>query len=68
MYIKGADNIIKARLASQQTFKLDFELDQFARIGLRTLLIAMRYISEEQYSDYKKKVAKLPLENKEKAM
>jgi phospholipid-transporting ATPase len=45
MYIKGADNIIKARLAPNQTFNLDYELDKFSTIGLRTLLIAMRYIS-----------------------
>ena len=45
MYIKGADNIIKARLAKEQAFNVDIELDSFSRIGLRTLLIAMRFIS-----------------------
>lgn len=68
LYTKGADNIIKARLAKEQTFQLDFELDRFARIGLRTLLIAMRYISEEEYAAYRKKLLTLPLENKEQAM
>jgi magnesium-transporting ATPase (P-type) len=61
MYIKGADNIIKERLAPNQTFNLDFELDRFSRIGLRTLLIAMRYISEEEYAKFKRDCESLPL-------
>jgi phospholipid-transporting ATPase len=68
LYIKGADNIIKARLAPNQTFELDYELDRFSRIGLRTLLIAMRHLSEEEYTKYKKDCESLPLEGKEKAM
>lgn len=61
MYIKGADNIIKARLAKEQAFNLDIELDNFSRIGLRTLLIAMRFISEEEYSNFKRRSSELPL-------
>ncbi len=61
MYIKGADNIIKARLAKGQAFNLDIELDNFSRIGLRTLLIAMRFISEEEYSNFKRRSSELPL-------
>jgi len=45
MYIKGADNIIKQRLSPDQTLNLDKQLDKFAKEGLRTLIIAMRYIS-----------------------
>jgi P-type E1-E2 ATPase len=45
LYSKGADNIIKSRLAKNQTFDVDGELNTFSRIGLRTLLIAMRLIS-----------------------
>ena len=47
MYSKGADNIIKQRLARNQHIHIDQELDSFARIGLRTLLIAMRVISPQ---------------------
>lgn len=47
MYTKGADSIIKKRLAEDQTFDLDTELNRFSVIGLRTLLIAMRVISEK---------------------
>ena len=46
MYSKGADSIIMNRLARDQTFKLDDELTRFSNIGLRTLLVAMRFISE----------------------
>lgn len=56
MYTKGADSIVKARLASDQKLNLDDELTKFSRIGLRTLLIAMKTISEADYSNFKKKV------------
>lgn len=45
MYTKGADNIIKERLAKDNQLNLDDELNKFSVIGLRTLLIAMRVIS-----------------------
>jgi magnesium-transporting ATPase (P-type) len=47
MFTKGADSIIKARLSNDQKLNLDEELTKFSRIGLRTLLIASRIISEE---------------------
>ena len=47
MYTKGADSIVKKRLADDQTFDLDSELNRFSVIGLRTLLIAMRVISQK---------------------
>lgn len=50
MYTKGADSIIKKRLADDQTFNLDSELNRFSVIGLRTLLIAMRIISQKEYN------------------
>jgi magnesium-transporting ATPase (P-type) len=67
MYTKGADSIVKARLARGQTFSLDDELHKFSVVGLRTLLIAMRVISEEEYSAFRKKGGSLPEEGKEKA-
>lgn len=66
MYSKGADSIIQRRLAQEQTFSLDEELTKFSVIGLRTLLIAMRIISDEEYEGFKKKVNSLPPENREK--
>ena len=64
MYSKGADNIIKQRLAKNQHIHIDQELDSFARIGLRTLLIAMRVISPKEYQEVRDKVNQLPLEGK----
>lgn len=56
LYTKGADSIIKARLASDSKLNLDDDLMRFARIGLRTLLIGMRIISEQEYKEFKRKV------------
>lgn len=47
MYIKGADSIIKERLSKDNQLNLDDELNKFSVIGLRTLLVAMRVISEQ---------------------
>lgn len=47
MYTKGADNIIKQRLAVDNALNLDDELNRFSVIGLRTLLIGMRVISDK---------------------
>lgn len=47
MYMKGADNIVKSRLAKDNQLKLDDELNQFSVIGLRTLLVGMRVISDK---------------------
>lgn len=60
MYMKGADSIVKGRLAADQKLNLDQELTKFSRIGLRTLLVAMKTISESDYASFKNKVEKLP--------
>lgn len=67
LYTKGADSIIKSRLSLDQKLNLDSELDRFAKIGLRTLLIGMRLISEQEYSQFKKAVEALPTANREEA-
>ena len=64
MYTKGADSIIKARLATDQALNLDAQLTKFSRIGLRTLLIAMKTISESEYNSFKKNIAELPTQNR----
>jgi magnesium-transporting ATPase (P-type) len=46
MYTKGADSIIKSRLSKENRLNLDMELNEFAKIGLRTLLVGMRIISD----------------------
>lgn len=46
MYTKGADNIIKQRLSPKSILNLDDNLTEFSKIGLRTLLIGMRTLSD----------------------
>jgi len=46
MYTKGADSIVKSRLSKDNRLNLDMELNEFAKIGLRTLLVGMRIISD----------------------
>lgn len=45
MYMKGADSIVKQRLAKDSILNVDKELNRFSTIGLRTLIVAMRTIS-----------------------
>ena len=51
VYIKGADNIIKSRLGPNQPFleQIEMYLNQFSLIGLRTLMVAMKILSEDEY-------------------
>ena len=60
MYTKGADNIVKQRLSIKSKLNLDNELNDFSKIGLRTLLIAMRTISDAEYLNFKSKISNLP--------
>lgn len=62
-----ADSIVKQRLAKDSKLNLDDELNQFSRIGLRTLLVGMRTISDSEYSAFRKNVEALPPTNKEAA-
>ena len=55
-FILQADSIVKGRLAPDQKLNLDDELNRFAKIGLRTLLVAMKTISNKEYEDFKKNV------------
>lgn len=55
-----ADSIVKERLSPHQKLNLDNELTQFSNIGLRTLLVAMRIISEKEYSNFVAAVEKIP--------
>jgi len=51
---KGADSIINARLAPDQPHskKTNEDLDQYAEIGLRTLLIAYKFIGQLDYEQW----------------
>lgn len=53
LYIKGADSVIKARMNPniEQPYlkKIEKKLDEFSKMGLRTLLIAWKELSPQQY-------------------
>ena len=55
LYAKGADVVIKKRLSKEvsQNFlsKTDAYVDAFSLKGLRTLLVAMKVISNEEYAE-----------------
>lgn len=48
---KGADSIINARLKHNQPHvtQTNADLEKYAEVGLRTLLIAYKYIDEDFY-------------------
>ena len=51
---KGADSIINARLAADASHvrETNRDLEAYAEVGLRTLLVAYRYIDEDFYQDW----------------
>ena len=56
LYSKGADNVIFERLADGQDAaksKTQEHLDKFAMDGLRTLVLGVRELSQEQFDDWK---------------
>ena len=57
---KGADSIIKERLSPRQKLNLDLELEKCSKIGLRTLLVGMRIISEDEYANFQRKLKAIP--------
>ncbi|KAG8948486.1 hypothetical protein FRC04_009694 [Tulasnella sp. 424] len=56
LYCKGADSVIYARLAADHDPELKAatakDMETFANAGLRTLCIAYRYLTEEQYFEW----------------
>jgi phospholipid-transporting ATPase len=57
LYIKGADTVILERLAKEGNQYVDAtlgHLEEYATEGLRTLCIAYRDVSEEEYASWSK--------------
>lgn len=56
LYCKGADTVILARLSENQPFtdQTMIHLEDYATEGLRTLCIAMREVSEQEYRQWSK--------------
>jgi len=69
LFIKGADNVILARLSKKkpQLFLKDImlKLDEFSKLGLRTLCIAMKVLEVKEAESLLSQLDKLP-ENDEK--
>lgn len=57
---KGADSIIAARLLpNQEHFKAtQADVERYAEVGLRTLLVAYRYVEEDFYNEWLQKFMK----------
>lgn len=69
-YMKGADSIILDRLNLSECpgmSSVQLKLDECAKIGLRTLLIASKDISDSEYEKFKTKYdeAKNDINNRE---
>jgi magnesium-transporting ATPase (P-type) len=54
---KGADSIINARLLPDQPHAVETnrDLEQYAEVGLRTLLVAYKYVDEDFYNKWVQK-------------
>ena len=73
LYSKGADNVIFERLAPHQEdirTKTQEHLDRFAMDGLRTLVLGVRELTQEQFDDWKAEhhKAAVALENRDEKL
>lgn len=65
MYMKGADSIILPRLHLDDTMKesIDKDLHDFAKKGLRTLVMGIKTLTQQQYDEWNLKYQKVNLSN-----
>ena len=73
LYTKGADNVIFERLAAGQEDMMattQEHLDKFAMDGLRTLVLGVRDLTQEQFDDWKAehKVAAVALDDRDEKL
>ena len=73
LYCKGADNVIFERLASGQEearARTQEHLDKFATDGLRTLVLGVRDLTQQQFDDWKAEhhKAAIALENRDEKL
>ena len=72
MYVKGADSIIEQRLSPKSNKEIlsqcKYYVDKFSAQGLRTLFIAMKLLSQNEYNSFAKELneAMMSLEDKDK--
>ena len=71
LYCKGADSIIEERLSNKTPKNIlnqcKYYVNKFSALGFRTLFIAMKILSQEEYNKFSSdlKEAQMSLENKE---
>mmetsp|Transcript_5797 Transcript_5797/g.5006 ORF Transcript_5797/g.5006 Transcript_5797/m.5006 type:complete len:152 (+) Transcript_5797:1869-2324(+) len=51
-YLKGADTVMKYKIAEYQRGFLQDEVDELAKIGLRTLIITQKYLTPKEYEEW----------------
>ena len=72
LYCKGADSIIEERLSNKTPKNVleqcKYYVNKFSTLGFRTLFIAMKVLSQEEYNKFNSdlKKAQMTLENKDK--
>ena len=72
LYCKGADNkmlecLNKDCITAEEIDQMNDHLDTFARVGLRTLVMGQRYLTEKEYEDWSNQYdrARTSVENRE---
>lgn len=74
LYCKGADSIIKARIATNNPHQVlkqgEYYVDKFSKQGYRTLFISMKVLSQEELDSFMNevKVASTSLDNKDELL
>ena len=62
LYMKGADTIVKDRLAKEQNKEIEATVDDFlkrcSQKGFRSLVMAMKVVSQEEVDEFNAKIAK----------
>ncbi|CAD8045715.1 unnamed protein product [Paramecium sonneborni] len=57
-YVKGADVVLKQLLPEQYQNYIDEETENLARVGLRTLVLAHRILTQKEYDEWNKQYIK----------
>ena len=70
VFVKGADSIIESRLSKKIPESIlkqcKYYVNKFSSKGFRTLFIAMKILSQEEYDEYEKKLTKAQMSEKDK--
>ncbi|CAK83243.1 unnamed protein product (macronuclear) [Paramecium tetraurelia] len=69
-YVKGADVVLKQLLPEQYQSYIDEETENLARVGLRTLVLAHKKLTQKEYEEWNEEYIKAAqlIENREQKM